>query len=332
METYAYTLERYNGPATRYNCPECGGKKQFARYVDAAGNYLADHVGRCNRESKCGYHLKPKEYFESTGGHAGHSLPQPQKLTTPPAVDKPTQYISPDILRSTLQAYERNTFVQYLNTIFDQVTVRNLIDAYGLGTTKDGSCIFWQVDNEGQIRTGKVIRYNQDGHRDKSISPFFIHAKLKVEPIEQCLFGQHLLAAGYESFGLVESEKTAVIMAGTLPHYGWIATGGKTNLSKVHTLKGRKVVAFPDTDAFAEWTERLTPYGFKISRALQQHVEDPDRGYDLADFVLSAAQEVARCTRPEHLAPYSETLNDGCVIEMHPAGYPLEWNIKTASA
>lgn len=327
---FLYTLEKYNGMKTRHACPECGGKHQFARYIDGAGNYIADHVGRCNRESKCGYHLKPKEYFESTGGHACGSWPQPRQRTSAPAEPvKPIQYISPDVLKSTLQAYEQNSFVKYLHTIFDPETVKRLIDAYGLGTTRDGSCIFWQVDNEGQVRTGKVIKYNQDGHRDKTIPPYFIHKKLKVEPIEQCLFGLHLLMVDHGPIGLVESEKTAVIMAGQLPDYVWLATGGRTNLSKVHTLKGKKVVAFPDTDAFNEWTERLTSYGFKISKALQQHVEDPAAGYDLADFVTSTAREVVEVNTVQEVT-YFETMMDGRVIEMHPAGYPMEWNIKTA--
>ena len=323
MANFTYTLERYNGLKSRYNCPECGGKHQFARYIDAAGNYIADHVGRCNRESKCTYHLTPKQYFENNPDAA----PQHPIREMKPEPARSTQYISPDVLKRTLQAYQRNTFVKYLQTLFDDQTVKILIDAYGLGTARDGSCIFWQVDNQGQIRTGKVIRYQDNGHRDKSQPPYFIHTRLKVEPIEQCLFGLHLLMTDHGPVGLVESEKTAVIMSACLPDYTWMATGGKSNLSKVHALKGKKVVAFPDTDAFEEWTERLSPYGFKISNALQKYVSDPAEGYDLADFVTT------RDTAPTLTIsdkPYSETLKDGRVIEMHPAGYPMGWNIKTA--
>jgi hypothetical protein len=89
-----------------------------------------------------------------------------------------------------------------------------------------------------------------------------------------------------------------------------MATGGKSNLSKVHVLKGGKVVAFPDTDAYDEWKERLSPYGFKVSNALQQHVSEP--GYDLADFVTKAQD-------------YIERLSDGREMRMHSAGYPLDW-------
>jgi transcription elongation factor Elf1 len=317
---YTYTLEKYNGLKTRYNCPECNHKHQFTRYVDQDGNHIAGHVGRCNRESKCGYHLKPREYFENSSVIRDSH----KKTSNRQEPVKEVQYISPDILKATLQAYHRNTFVQYLHTIFDPETVQRLIEAYGLGTARDGSCIFWQVDNEGRVRTGKVIRYQDDGHRDKSQPPYFIHKKLNIEPIEQCLFGLHLHMVHDGPIGLVESEKTAVIMAGQLPEYTWMATGGKTNLSKVHALKGKKVVCFPDTDAFKDWSERLTPYGFKISKAMQNHVEDHDHGYDLADFVQSSLRYNDLTTTDK---PYSETLKDGRTIEMHPAGYPLSWAV-----
>src|SRR5688572_20319795 len=119
---YTYTLEKYNGIKTRHYCPECGGKNQFARYVDAEGNYLADHVGRCNRESKCGYHLKPKEYFENNPTTSKY----PQ-VTWKPEPVKPVQYISPEVLRATLKEYDRNSFVKYLHTIFNPETIQRLI-------------------------------------------------------------------------------------------------------------------------------------------------------------------------------------------------------------
>ncbi len=63
MANFTFTLEKYHGTKSRHNCPSCGGRREFSRYIDANGYYLADDVGKCNRESKCGYHRKPKEYF-----------------------------------------------------------------------------------------------------------------------------------------------------------------------------------------------------------------------------------------------------------------------------
>ncbi len=116
-------------------------------------------------------------------------------------------------------------------------------------------------------------------------------------------------------------------MTGKLPQYLWMATGGKTNLSKVDVLKNRKVVAFPDTDGFDEWTERLTPYGFNISSALQEHLNDEEQklGLDLADFVTKQLPK-SKSDNRTLVETYFETLKDGRVIEMHPAGYPADWN------
>jgi len=63
MENFIFTLEKYHGTASRHTCPNCSARREFSRYIDANGKYLANEVGKCNRESKCNYHLTPKEYF-----------------------------------------------------------------------------------------------------------------------------------------------------------------------------------------------------------------------------------------------------------------------------
>src|SRR5262245_26726153 len=61
----AYKLEKYSGPKSRYTCPNCSKPRQFTRYINSeTGEYLADHVGICNRVNKCGYHFPPSQYFE----------------------------------------------------------------------------------------------------------------------------------------------------------------------------------------------------------------------------------------------------------------------------
>lgn len=74
--------------------------------------------------------------------------------------------------------------------------------------------------------------------------------------LTQCLFGEYLLLENPGMpVALVESEKIALICAGLMPRYLWLATGGKPQLNRdrLSVLAGRKDIAFPDIDAFADW-------------------------------------------------------------------------------
>src|SRR5687768_3764849 len=109
MENHRYILEPYTGPASRYNCPSCQKPKQFSRYLDTeTGEMLANHVGRCNRESGCGYHYKPKEFFlENPDQKPDYQTNQYRKPEPP----KKPVYIPLSEVKKTFQGYERNTFV-----------------------------------------------------------------------------------------------------------------------------------------------------------------------------------------------------------------------------
>lgn len=58
MQNHKYILEPYKGMNTRYRCPSCQQRdKTFSLYIDTqTGEHIAPGVGRCNRESNCGYH------------------------------------------------------------------------------------------------------------------------------------------------------------------------------------------------------------------------------------------------------------------------------------
>ena len=53
----------------KYNCPSCSNKR-FVRYVNQQTNeHISFDVGRCDRESSCGYHFTPKMYFAENSEH-----------------------------------------------------------------------------------------------------------------------------------------------------------------------------------------------------------------------------------------------------------------------
>lgn len=137
---------------------------------------------------------------------------------------------------------------------------------YSIGATKNHSVVYWQIDINDRVRTGKIIKYDKDtGHRIKDGGGInWVHSILKKQgylpndwELSQCLFGEHLLKSHPAKIvALVESEKSALILAGLYPEYVWLATGGKSQLSidKLSVLKDRRVIMLPDVDGFEVWS------------------------------------------------------------------------------
>ena len=192
---------------------------------------------------------------------------------------------------------------RFLRTLFPPETITRLITDYCLGVTKDRSAIFFQLDIQGRCRGGKIIQYNPEtGHRikDAGVPVDWVHARLKKKgllpeswSVRQCLFGEHLLAQYPDALVcLVEAEKTAVICSAFCPKFIWLATGGKTQLGdRLDVLKGRKVLVFPDIDAYAAWQEAFAkkPYlSVTFSDILEKDGTPEDRAaqIDIADWLL----------------------------------------------
>lgn len=277
-----YQLEPYTTPSSRYHCPQCNDRgKTFVRYIDTeTGEHLADHVGRCGRENNCGYYYKPGQYFESEGLRQGYrpmTIAQTKKRsvqkkkTQPPTAvtygPNDYRYINPKMVDATLVKYERNNFVQYLLNTFDFDVVYQLICRYRIGTARhwNGATIFWQIDTEGFVRTGKVMLYNTEtGKRVKK--PFshitWVHTLLTPQvngeefKLKQCLFGEHLLKQYPDKdVAIVESEKTAIIASAYNDSCIWLAAGSINNLNIeiCKPLQGRTVILYPDLGAYDKW-------------------------------------------------------------------------------
>lgn len=305
----------------KFPCPSCG-KKTFVKYWNhAAGEYLPAHLGRCDREESCSYHEKPgPEYFRKAP-EAPNRLPE-------------------SILRASMKAYHTNSFHALLNRLFGPVEARNLADLYKLGTTQKGEAVFWQVDGQGEIRSGKIMQYKTDGHRTGGTD--WVHSrlermgKLSGFDLEQCFFGEHLLQASPidKPVGIVESEKTAILAAGYLQSFGfaWLAAGSKDgmggkalNRGKCSILAGREVILFPDlTKPDSQAPETCFEHWQRIARQLNEQlgcnarvspfleeIATPERRakqWDLADYLIWAneyAPERGQYVIPAHLINYS---------------------------
>lgn len=378
MNDYRYILEK---GSKKHPCPECR-KKTLVRYINTeTGEYLPGMYGRCDREINCGYHVGPKEYFRN------ESLSKPNigKLTfanrenlrklhirnlKKPEIQNEFSCIPQDIFQRSRTAYEGNSFVRYLLTIFNSRTVSDLIARYHIGTSKHwlGSAVFWQIDQQGRIRTGKIMQYSPStGKRVKK--PFnhiaWVHKALKLPDftLQQCLFGSHLTDGNTKPLAVVESEKTAIIASIYLPEFIWLATGGLSNLNKqnIEALKGREIVLFPDLGAFDKWSEKAKelPGTVRVSDYLENNASEADRqqGYDIADYLIQSPvsafvtpSSLSDTTQGEKVANSSNreaenrmpecwyydvwTRKDGKEVKTlinGPGGYPASWGEPTSA-
>ena len=86
-----------------------------------------------------------------------------------------------------------------------------------------------------------------------------------------------------------------------MPKYIWVATGGKSQLKeeKLLALKERKIIAFPDVDAYQEWTTKLTSIenlNIIISDLLEKNATEKDRNnhIDIADWLIHWREETIK--------------------------------------
>ena len=313
MHQHRYILEPYNGMKSRYRCPQCKIEQVFNRYIDIETNqYLAHHVGRCNREIKCAYHYTPKLYFQD---NPMETIPIQTKLIETELVESVTSFVPIDVFNKSFQPEKdfelimiSNNFIKYLHSLFDANIIKDLINTYQIGTSKhwEGATVFWQTDIKGEIRTGKIMLYNAStGKRVKEphIHITWVHKALKLENynLQQCLFGEHLLRLPQnedKTVAIVESEKTAIIASIYIPQFLWLATGGLNNLTKLkcNVLHKRNVILYPDLSAYNKWKEKAIKeslvdiFNYSISDILELKAPESDKlqGYDLADYLIKS--------------------------------------------
>lgn len=305
-------LEKYKGQSTRFTCPKCERKHSFTRYINTeTKNYIDENVGICNRIIKCGYHFTPKQYFEQYGNN-GFSQFYTNKIHNylNKSVDRkkeiiPIKQIDEKYLSQTLS--KPSHFLTFLFNNFPKLDVERAIIDYFIGGTKDNKVIFWQIDSNLRIRTGKIMQYNAlTGKRVKNPSTniSWVHSELRKKnllpknwQLTQCLFGEHLLVKyPKKSIMLVEGEKTAIIMSLFYPTFNWMATGGLNNLteSKIYPIRKKQITAFADLKCIELWKSKAEiinrHIGSKIefSQILEEIStrEDKELGLDLADFFL----------------------------------------------
>ena len=295
---YQLEFKRLTGHQPRkLSCPHCGKKKCFVRYVDTQNGfrYIHDDVGKCDHQHSCGYHYKPSDYYRDNVW-AKESEPHPdcycQPKPLPPFQPLPMEYV----LRSQSP---RSIFWQWMVTdvakrlgITDE-QLQKVYRDYFIGATRRGNVIFWQIDQQGLVHGGHIMHYRIDGHRNGFQG--WTHIPLiragLLQPnwqLYQCFFGQHLLSCRPDAHVcIVESEKTALVMATYQPKYLWLATAGCGGLSheKMECLRGRRVTLFPDSGCYDKWSEQMQLIK-GLDYNISKHLESYPPNTDICDILL----------------------------------------------
>jgi len=263
-----------------------------------------------------------------------------KQLTKQPSLPPAVCYIPTNYVEKSQSVH--SNFFRFLSTLLTayygskaREVLTRLLEEYRLGATRDGAVIFWQIDRNDKVRTGKVMQYNpEDGHRIKgelTSAVNWIHSILKKQQVlpeewqlSQCLFGEHLLKSNPgKVVVLVESEKSAVIGSAIFPGYVWLAAGGKSQMreEKLRALTGRTVLLFPDADGYAEWKQRAGSMTFCraiVSDIIERNVTPKQRAdhIDIADWIIYQIQEGKLMCTANHLVEAEKILQQ--MIEKNP--------------
>jgi hypothetical protein len=239
---HQYILEK---GSSKFNCPQCN-KKTFVLYINSVtGEYLSEQYGRCDRESKCSYHLNPyldgyvkaiQEKQRDNSSVFQNKWKSQLKIAKPqPTIE--TVYFDFGTFKQTLQPerYEKNTFIQNLfynvQFPFEVEDITKVIQLFRLGTVSNGyragAITFPFIDFNNNVRAVQVKQFNEQNHttgtdflhsiiekyhtlNDKPL-PEWLTAYVKQDKRISCLFGEHLLSKYHSNpVALVEAPKTAV--------------------------------------------------------------------------------------------------------------------------
>lgn len=303
---YRFELD-HSKPRKKLRCPQCGKDRCFTPYVDVTtGNIVGEEYGICDHASKCGYKKYPTP--ESLGGkelfvNGNEVMKKFRQRVEPDVANKiPLEKVMP-----TLNPLKRSNLFDYLSDLFGIFQTTMAFERYKVGMMNFydwGRCpVFWQIDKNWVVRTGKIMSYDDTGHRIKE--PFdriyWVHTFGGHDYIlRQCLFGEHLLNFYPQNatIHIVESEKTAIICNIVYPDRLFMSCGGLYGLREetMSALRGRKIVLYPDKgEANRKWREKvardLPSFNIEVSDFIEKKdvVGDKD---DIGDFFIIRQQRI----------------------------------------
>src|SRR5690554_3469522 len=305
-------LEPYKGRGTRHTCPNCKVKQTFTLYLDGnTGEPIHPTVGMCNRAIKCGYHYPPRQYFNDHKYNKPNSAPLQAHTVRLKTSQRKIDCIPLSYVKKSVSF--NSNFVRFLCKHFSRDKIEKAMRNYALGATKNQSVIFWQIDINGKVRTGKIMQYNPDtGKRikHKSGAINWVHNILKRRDpkytnynLNQCYFGEHLLKFyPNKPIAIVEAEKTAVIASMIYTNYNWLAAGNLNGLNteKSKVLRDKHVILFPDAGCYEKWSRKavqlksVMKQQIKVSDLVEKHATNKqiEEGYDIVDYIIFTFEHI----------------------------------------
>ena len=248
--------------------------------------------------------------------HPGFSKPKRRPVLFPPNHPHTTP-VEFDLIPKKLvekSVSSNSNFVLFLRQHFNEEQIKEAMNNYSLGATKYKEVVFWQIDINGKVRTGKIMQYNPETGRrikHKSGAINWVHNKLKKSDptffdfkLSQCYFGEHLLRLHpCKPVAIVEAEKTAIIASMLFDNYIWLAAGNLNGITaeKSTVLRERDIVLFPDAGCFEKWNKKKDEIlneifcQLDISNLVETHAtpQQSHDGYDIADFILEQLSKSA---------------------------------------
>lgn len=300
-----------NGKCNKKHCPKCrySKEKTFTPYAYKNSKGVVENVddavfGYCDRLGKCKYHQYP------TGEALRGAKIYLQPHETPKEFLKLRDYIYVHPMEEVERCMTfKDRFSQFLFKNFDYNAVKQVLQMYKVGFSEyyTDSTIFWQIDNEFDVRAGKIVKYGDNGKRVKGVQNW-VHAMIQKRGeisdfnMCQCLFGEHLIR-NYDKIAVVEAEKTAIVAmidrieSGKPDDVLFVATGGVSNFNpvKFDNFRGKQLYFYPDSEQFASkrWAEKMTVLlkdGFTAKLVqFTSCIKDGevfDEGSDVADIIF----------------------------------------------
>lgn len=117
---------------------------------------IASFIYMCQQKG-----IDTNKFFLKDGKGTGSSLVVPtirQVKNLAAFVDIDGHYVT-----DSLDVQMKSDFVTFLKMLVDDDDrIRNIVETYKIGVTKQQHTIFWYVDIEGKVRYGKIMAYGKD--------------------------------------------------------------------------------------------------------------------------------------------------------------------------